>query len=416
MVDVMKNLVESQFAGLKSEFSSSELETRQKAFDFFKSRGLPTRKNEDWKYTSLQSLEKQPFELPQAEMSASDKTALNAALGEDFHHIVFFNGEFQSSFSSSIAGLKVETRKMADQDYDDSLMALNTAMSLKPISIKVEKGMTISKPVQLLFYSSAREPQISFPNVELEIGEGSVLTLIEDHAGSGPYASNIFLKVRALNSSRLNFVHCQEQDLKAIHIARTHFEIFGDAHIEALSFSVGAKLSRHTQKFSLLETNAFVRSLGIYVTAGEQHSDHTGTIDHVVGGCTSYQIYKGLLKDQSRAVFNGRVFIRKNSQKAFSEQQNKNLLLSNGAEIDSKPQLEIYADDVQARHGSTVGQINPEELFYLNSRGISKTKAISLLSFGFLSEILYQLSDDQILEWLKVKLQKALSDVYMGET
>jgi Fe-S cluster assembly protein SufD len=411
----MMPLIDSQFAGLKSKFSSGEIDSRQEAFDFFKSHGLPNRKQEDWKYTSLQTLEKQAFELPTADLSGQEKAKIESVLSNEFYHLVFFNGEFQSSLSSTVPGVKVETRKINSENFEDGLMALNWAMTTKPVSIKIEKRATITKPVQLVFYTSAESPLISFPNVEIELGEGSVLTLIEDHVGSGTYASNIFVRIKALDSSRLSYIHCQEQDRTALHIARTHFEIYKDAHVEALSFSVGAKLSRHTQKFSLLETSAFVRSLGLYVTQGDQHSDHTGLIDHVVGGCTSYQIYKGLLKDQSRAVFNGRVLIRKNSQKAFSEQSNKNLLLSNGAEIDSKPQLEIFADDVQARHGSTVGQINPEELFYLNSRGIPTAQALPLLSFGFLSEIIYQLSDDQIIGWLKQKLQAALADLYQGE-
>jgi Fe-S cluster assembly protein SufD len=408
----MSETFNSQFSGLIPKFLPAETESRQKAFDYFKQHGLPSRKNEEWKYTSLQVLEKNHYQLPKTEMSAADKMEINKLLHPDFFHIVFYNGELQTAMSANVPGLKVEAKRFTLDAYDDSLMALNSAMSLRPISMTVADETTISKPVQMLFYSSANEPVMSYPHVCVCVGERSVLTLLEDHAGHGPTATNAYLKITAEKNSHVTYVHCQEQDKSAVHIARTHFEIHKDAKVESLAFSVGAKLSRHTQKYMLQQPGAFVRSLGLYVATGDQHTDHTGTIDHVVGGCTSYQIYKGLIKDQSRGVFNGRVLIRKDSQKAFSEQSNKNLLLSNGAEVDSKPQLEIYADDVQARHGSTVGQLNPEEIFYLTSRAIPKDKAVPMLSFGFLSEILYQLSDDQVMNWLKTKLQIALADLY----
>lgn len=412
----MTDSITSQFSGFKSKLSASEASIRQGALDYFKEKGLPSRKNEDWKYTSLQYLENVNYVAPRTEITAEERNLIQNSLSSEFFHLIFFNGDFQADMSDAVPGLTIKPRDLMLNGFEDSLMALNWAMSLKPMLISVSPHTFIEKPVQLIFFSSAASPQMTYVNVDISVGEGSKVSLLESHAGQGAYVANAFVKVTAAPNSKVTYIHCQEQSLIATHIARTHFEIKKEAQVESLSISLGAHLSRHSQKFSLQETGAFVRSLGVYVTSQKQHSDHTGLIDHEVGGCTSYQIYKGLLKDQSRAVFSGKVLIRKDAQKAFSEQSNKNLLLTSGAEIDSKPQLEIYADDVQARHGSTVGQLNKEELFYLNSRGISADKAIPLLSFGFLSEILYQLEDQNIVSWLKTKLQKKLVDLQMEKT
>ena len=408
----MTQLFENRYNGLKNKFNSSEVPIRQQAFDFFKSQGLPTRKDENFKYTSLQFLTKSEFS---SATNSVEKylSKIKENLESHFYHLIFFNGVFQPQLSDQIPDLKIAPFALKADPFEDSLMALNWALSENPICLEVPDGKIVDKPVQILFYNASNAPTISFPHLQIIVGEKSRLTLIENYLGEGNSANNAFVKVTAKKSCHLTYVHCQEQDSQAYHLARTNFDIFQDAHVESLSFSTGALLARHSQKYSLKAPGAFVKSLGLYLVAGHQHSDHSGLIDHEVGHCTSYQTYKGLLKDESRAVFSGKVLIRKNSQKAFSEQSNKNLLLSNGAEVDSKPQLEIYADDVQARHGSTVGQLDPEQLFYLNSRGISSAKALPMLSYGFLSDVIYQIEDERVVKWLTPRLQKVLQDLHL---
>ena len=408
----MTQLFENRYNGLKNKFNSSEVPIRQQAFDFFKNQGLPTRKDENFKYTSLQFLTKSEFS---SATSSVEKylPKIKENLDSHFYHLVFFNGVFQPQLSDQIPHLKIAPFDLKADPFEDSLMALNWALSENPICLEVPDGKIVDKPVQILFYNASDAPTISFPHLQIIVGQKSRLTLVENYMGEGNSANNAFVKVIAKKSCHLTYVHYQEQDSRAYHLARTHFDIFQDAHVESLSFSAGALVARHSQKYSLKAQGAFVKSLGLYVVAGHQHSDHSGLIDHEVGHCTSYQTYKGLLKDESRAVFSGKVLIRKNSQKAFSEQSNKNLLLSNGAEVDSKPQLEIYADDVQARHGSTVGQLDPEQLFYLNSRGISSAKALPMLSYGFLSDVIYQIEDERVVKWLTPRLQKVLQDLHL---
>ncbi len=408
----MMQLFESRFDGLMGKVSKSEGPVRQQAFDDFKSQGVPTRKDENFKYTSLQFLTKSEFSVPHGDLQKY-LSEIKKNLDPNFYHLVFFNGLFQSDLSSQIPDLKIGPLDLKVEKYDDSLIALNWALTEYPMSLEVPAGKVVDKPVQILFYSASEAPGLSNPHLEIVVGEKSRITVIENYLGEGSSVTNAFVKVIAKNSCHLTYLHCQEQDLKAYHLARTQFEIHQKAHVETLSYSAGALVARHSQKFSLKGPDAFVKSLGLYVVADHQHSDHSGLIDHEVGACNSYQIYKGLLKDDSRAVFNGKVLIRKDSQKAFSEQSNKNLLLSNGAEVDSKPQLEIYADDVQARHGSTVGQLDPEQLFYLNSRGISSAKALPMLSYGFLSDVIYQIEDEKVVQWLTPRLQKVLKNIQL---
>ncbi len=404
----MIQLFENRFDGLKAKFSKDEVPIRQKAFDYFKSQGVPTRKDENFKYTSLQFLNKLEFSAQASSLQKYQPNIKNF-LEPNFYHLIFFNGVFQADLSSQIPDFKIGPLDLKADKYDDSLMALNWALTEYPIRLEVPSGKIVDKPVQILFYSAGAV--ISSPHLQLIVGEKSRITVVEHYAGEGTSVTNAFVSVVAKSASHLTYVHCQEQDSTAHHLARTQFEVYQDAHVETLSYSAGALVARHSQKISLKGQGAFVKSLGLYVVAEHQHSDHSGLIDHEVGACTSYQIYKGLLKDNSRAVFNGKVLIRKDSQKAFSEQSNKNLLLSNDAEVDSKPQLEIYADDVQARHGSTVGQLDPEQLFYLNSRGISSTKALPMLSYGFLSDVIYQIENEKVVQWLTPRLQKVLQNI-----
>ncbi|HEY1080271.1 MAG TPA: SufD family Fe-S cluster assembly protein, partial [Bdellovibrio sp.] len=154
--------------------------------------------------------------------------------------------------------------------------------------------------------------------------------------------------------------------------------------------------------------------LGVYAVQGSQHVDNTTLIDHAVGECNTTQLYKGILDGESRAVFCGKVLIRKDAQKANSAQLNNNLILNTKAEADSKPSLEIYADDVKAAHGSTVGQLNKEELFYLQSRAIPKAKAVPMLSYGFLSEVIYKLSDEKTQKWLSRHLDEVFNKLHLN--
>ncbi len=204
--------------------------------------------------------------------------------------------------------------------------------------------------------------------------------------------------------------HFQNESKQAYHISRTQIFLEEFANLHSYSHQSGAILGRNNLDVYHIGKNSTSVVDGTYLCSKNQVIDNHTKIDHVVGDCQSSQLYKGIIQDQARAVFNGQVVIRHGSQKASSEQLNKNLLLSSEAEVDSKPELAIYADDVKATHGSTIGQLNEEEIFYFESRAISRAKAIQLLSKGFIFEVAIKFAHPTILKWLQKNLEQIVKD------
>ena len=205
----------------------------------------------------------------------------------------------------------------------------------------------------------------------------------------------------------MNYIRIQEQGPAAIHIGRSRIYLEESSHLEAFSYATGASVCRHNLEVHCVGEQAFAQVNGLTLGSGSQHHDNRTLIDHAVGHCTTTQHYKSILDGQSRAVFNGQVLIREDAQKASSEQLNNNLVLSAQAEADTKPELMIYADDVKASHGSTVGQLNSDELFYFLSRAIPREKALEMLSLGFVQDLIDRLSNEQVRSWLSAQLLAA---------
>ena len=391
---------------------------REKALEFLNAKGLPTRKDEEWKYTSVKVLNDEAF-IPAGlnDLPPSHETmkAIQARLNMDFINIVFHNGIFNKTLSSVDklpAGAKFrEDKELSTQDFKDSFEALNTAYFTKNYTLEVSAESSVDKVVNFVFYSSLEGgPSLMVnPRVTLKIGPRASLKYLESYYGQNDakYFINPQVDVEVGNSGKLVAVRLQHDSTSAVNIGRTQFVLAKGAHLHSLVFSTGAMLSRHNLEMELRAPEAFAIIDGVYLTKGSQHVDNTTLIDHQVGACNTSQHYKGILADKSRAVFNGKVLIRHGALKANSEQLNNNLLLSREAEADSKPQLEVYADDVKAGHGSTVGQLNREELFYLESRAISPDIAIPMLSFGYASELIYKLESEELQNWLNKELREA---------
>lgn len=398
---------------------------REKARDFLKEKGLPTRKDEDWKYTSLKVLNEESF-LPAglAPQSPSHETlkAILAGLSPDFINIVFHNGVFNKTLSA-VEDLPegvtfTESTDLAPVEFKDSFDALNVAYATKKYSLKVLPEVAVDKVVNFVFYSSLEggAAVMIHPRVTLTVGERSSLKYLESYRGQkdARYFINPHVDVELRNAAKLVYVRLQEDSGQALNVGRTEFALLKDSRLHSLAFSTGAALSRHSLTASMKEPGAFAVVDGVYVTKGNQVVDNTTLIDHQVGACQTSQHYKGILADSSRAVFNGKVLIRPGAQKANSEQLNNNLLLSREAEADSKPQLEVYADDVKAGHGSTVGQLNREELFYLESRAISPEVAVPMMSFGYASELIYKLENEDLQKWLNKELREAFQGLQVA--
>lgn len=383
---------------------------QKRAWEFLSEKGLPTRQNEDWKYTSLKSLlEKNDFSLVPGE-SSLHRDQLSKLLGTDFINLVFVNGIFTPTLSQTLPdGITLGERSEDDQQQDsfaDGLDALHVLHRQKSYLIKVEKEESFSQVIHLLFWS---EGSFSSPSVRIEVGARSRVQFIETHSGSSENSAfcNPRTQIQVGDSAKLSFVRLQDEARSSLHVGKTKIALSSHAQLENFCFSTGAKLGRHTLELSLDGPGTSSQVNGIYVVTGDQHVDNNTLIDHKFPAGQSEQLYKGLLDGKSRAVFTGKVYIQRDAQKVNSSQLNNNLLLSRQAEVDSKPLLQIDADDVKATHGSTVGQMNQEELFYLLSRAIPRKKAIPLLSYGFLSEVILKLENEKTQSWLTKRLDQA---------
>ena len=411
------NLLSNYESFVKGHNVTSELNAlRQEAFNYASTKGLPTRKNEDWHYTSVRSLDELTYQVFTEEVSLShdELTEIKTHLNANFFNIVFVNGVLNKTLSSDLPSeIVVEEYNSIKGEFADAFDALNAAYLTKPLSLKVKKESSVDKPVNFVFYSLQKNNQavMVHPRIQLVVGERSSLTLLESYYGaaSEQYLVNSVLNVVVKDSATLKYARIQAESDEAFNIGRTVINLQKNSNLESLAFAIGAKIARHSLDIRLLEEGANAEILGVTAIQGKQHVDNTSVIDHVVGGCNTNQLYKGILDGDSKSAFTGTVVIQKNAQKANSAQLNNNLLLSSKAEADSRPCLNIYADDVKAAHGSTVGQLNAEELFYLQSRCISKEKAIPMLSYGFLSEVVYKFNNELVQKWLSHHLDKAFA-------
>lgn len=395
---------------------------RQAGYDYALAKGLPTRKDEEWHYTSVKPLSETAFApsaLNAVAPSHDTMTAIQKLLNPAFTNVVFFNGVLNKTLSAELpAGFSLRELSEFPNQFDDTFDALNGAYAEKPFVLSLAKETSVEKPVNFLFFTSnegAASVMVN-PRIHLNVGARSSVKILESHYGSAgaAYFANSVFDLHIGESAKVIYTRVQAESLNAINIGRTRITLDKHANLESLAFATGASLSRHTLDVVLKGPGSNSEVLGIYAVQGKQHVDNTTLIDHTVGECRTNQLYKGILDGQGRSAFCGKVLIEKDAQKADSAQLNNNLLLSDKAEADSKPSIVVHADDVKAAHGSTVGQLNREELFYLLSRAIPKDKAIAMLSYGFLSEVIYKISDDAIQAWLTRHLDEAFSRLHLS--
>ncbi len=397
---------------------------RESAFDRFEQLGFPNTHQEDWKYTSVAPIEKlefQPFiEDPSQGLAGETSLVEQLSYPETRQsQLVFANGRFRPELSdltalpSGIVVLELSDA-LRDERYSDlirqhlarhadynadAFTALNTAFLSSGAFLLVSKGAVVNRPVHLLFVSDERATgSVCFPRVLVVAQADSSATLIESHSSSfdSTYWTNAVVELVLEDNARLKHYKLQHESTEAFHIATTTANLGPNSVLESTSITLGAKLSRHAINVRLDHEGSQCHVDGLYILGEGQHADTHSLIDHLLPRCTSRQLYKGILDGKSRAVFNGKVFVHKHAQQTDAQQTNRNLLLSNDARVDTKPQLEIFADDVKCAHGATVGQLEEEELFYLISRGLHRELAQNLLTFGFAEEVIDKIKIESI--------------------
>ena len=393
---------------------------RENAMARFEDVGFPTVKDEEWKYTNVATIARTDFSLWQP----SDTNTAKLELG-DFgleetrdSQLVFVNGVFRAELSSVTGLAEVAAGDLSlainDERYSEvarthlarhadvetnGFVALNTAFTSQGAFVYIPKGVAVKSPLHLLFLTDPSfKNKASFPRVLVVAEENSEVTLIENYLSTheAPYFTNAVVEVVLKSGARVEHYKVQRESTEAFHIATTAADLGANSSYNATTITFGAQLSRHDIQVTMDNEGAECWVDGLYLVAGNQHTDTHSVIDHRKPHCTSHQLYKGILDGQSRAVFNGKIFVRHDAQKTDAMQTNKNLLLSNEARVDTKPQLEILADDVKCAHGAAVGQIDDEELFYLKARGIHPDLARNLLTYGFAEEVIDKIKIDSI--------------------
>ncbi len=407
---------------------------RESAFDRFEQLGFPTTDEEEWKYTNVAPLTKVNFDpLPSdgARTPSFDAARLKSFTYEEARasRLVFVNGSYRQELSSLEAlpeGVVVSDlqRALADVRYEKILReqlargadynqsgfaALNTAFLGSGALLQIPQGVQVEAPLHVLFLSDGQEasPAASFPRLLIVCERDSAATVIESYAATvedAVYLTNAVVEVVLADNARLEHYKVQNESPRAFHIATTTAELGRSSSFNTTTITLGAQLSRHDIRVLLDSEGAECSVDGLYIVGTGQHADTHSLIDHRQPHCTSHQLYKGILDGKSRAVFNGKVFVREGAQQTDARQTNRNLLLSNEARVDTKPQLEIFADDVKCAHGATVGQLEDEELFYLASRGLHPDIARNLLTYGFAEEVIERIK----VESIKAQLDEAV--------
>lgn len=370
---------------------------------------LPNRKNEDWLYTSLKSLETVQFENPTVQSSSDQlREHLSSQLMPGALAIVFVNGEFSKDLSTDLAELpeglswlKAENKSVTKS----TLTELRHQGSYQSYQLQLSSEQSLSRPVQVHSVVTGSKALSQF-EVAVKIGQRSKMILLKSSSSLGSQnLQNIKLEADIQEAAVLEFVDLQDLDLQSFSLSETNFVVSKFAKLESLCCSIGSKLSRSELSLQIIGNEASAQVHGLSMGSGTQHHDHHTLIDHQVGGSQSEQFYKSVLNHKARSVFTGKVQIHKAAQKASSDQLNRNLLLSREAQADSRPQLEVLADDVKATHGSTVGQLQEEEIFYFQSRGISRRQAIEILSLGFVEDLVFRISNSELQKFVQKRVR-----------
>lgn len=425
-------------ASYVSAFTRSEIElagigpqwlrdVRRAAIDSFTGLGFPTTRNEEWKSTNLAGVTSIPFEQTSRDHDSIRAEELIRSLPCGRNRLVFVNGSYTPELSSPSAGNLIigslrealqQGRPLLEQHlsrYADyrahPFIALNTAFLGDGALVYVPARAIVEEPIHLVHITTAgSHPLVSHSRNLIVLEERSQASLIETYIGAAapvsenPYFTNAVTEIVGADGAVLDHYKLQMESEGSFHIATVQMVQSRGCHIRSHSFSFGAALAR-TEVNTILSEGSDCTLNGLYVVGGNQHVDTRTSIDHAQPHGTSHELYKGILDERSSAVFNGRIIVRKDAQKTDAKQTNKNLVLSEGSTINTKPELQIHADDVRCTHGATIGQLDNESLFYLRSRGIGREQAREILIAAFAREVV----DGVHVESLRTYLEEMLA-------
>lgn len=393
---------------------------RQQAMQTWQASPWPTRKTEHWKYTPLMPLQKEGFQQWAQAVEGWQQDVDFIAV--DATRLVFVNGVFDAEASSPLSAEVVQFSQATDAQQqiiqqhlgkvvegERHLFAtLSNAVVADGVLIHIPRNAVLEKPVYLVHVSTPEaQPAVAQQRVLVVLEEGARGELIE-HFVSTAAAQNGFVnsltEIVVGDNADLQHYRLNVEEENLLHIGGVHVNLFRNARMRGFTLAQGSRLKRIDYQISHRGQGADLNLQGLYLPRNNQMVDYHTNIRHCVPHCTSSEVFRGIIADSARAIFNGRIHIYPDAQKTLAELSNRNLLTSNKAEVDTKPELEIYADDVKCAHGATVSQLNDEALFYLQSRGVQRKEAEVMMSFGFINELLQEVKEPAVQDYLLPRL------------
>ena len=410
------------------DLSSSVHEIRTESLKHFEENGFPSKKDEAWKYTSLAKLIKNDYSIfPKEETTIELKDVKKYFLFEiDTYKIVFIDGVYSPFLSDTThdgidvcllsAALSKDKYKETITTYfntiakkDDNLTALNTSFTKEGAYIFIPKSVVAEKPIQILHFATGKQgPILLQPRNLIVVEENAQVQIVERHQSLVPHQimSNSVTEIFAAKKAVIDYYKVQNDLDEASLIDNTYVAQKTKSNVSVHTFSFGGKLTRNNLNF--YQKGEYIDSImkGVTIIGDQQHVDHFTLVDHAQPNCESHQDYKGIYSDKSVGVFNGKIYVNRIAQKTNAFQKNNNILLDDTATINTKPQLEIFADDVKCSHGCTIGQLDEDALFYLRSRGIPKKEAKGLLTYAFANNVLESVK----IPTLKARINKLIAN------
>ncbi|MFN2637341.1 MAG: Fe-S cluster assembly protein SufD [Gemmatimonadaceae bacterium] len=396
------------------------LSLRQQGMARFEALGYPTTKNEDWHFTSVAPISEKVFR--RAMVSAKGVSSEGSTAGivapadlkpfnfgqQQWHTLVFVNGEFSEDLSSYAGlgnGIRVSSLSRAIRSnigrpqrhlakiavFDNhAFTALNTAFIRDGAFVELQANTVVDEPIHLVFVSQGYGRAVAHPRNLIVAAPNSRAAIVESYVSisDNVYFTNAVTEISVGDGAHIDHYKIQRESEKSFHVGTVQVRQARDSQFHSFSFAVGGQLARTNIYTSLDGDGATCTLNGLYLTDGTQHIDNQTSIEHIAPNCPSHEVYKGVLDGRSHGVFNGKVYVHPEAQKTDGKQSNNNLLLSPSARVDTKPQLEIFADDVKCTHGATVGRLDEMAMFYLNSRGIGPETARTLLTYAFAADVL----------------------------
>lgn len=411
--------------------------TSDRGRDHWLARPLPTRKSEQWKYTPLRALSEGDFlRVAEPVTSASDEVATLAGALPDTCVLVFVNGQYSKALSSEALPTGINCTLFSDADTSQQqtiatllgnivdtekhpFAALSDAVCDEGLLIEVAADQRVEQVLEICHISLPQaQPFTSQQRVLIKADRGAEASIVERYA-SNTSRQNSFLnsltEIHLADGARLNHVYLDMAGEDALHIGGVHVELARDAHFGGFQFGLGGVLQRLDIHVHHRVGGSHCEMGGVYLPNRAQLVDFHSCIEHEAPHCTTNEVYRGIVGDSANAVFNGRIHIHPQAQKTNADLSNKNLLTSPNAQVNTKPELEIYADDVKCSHGATVAQLDEKSLYYLRSRGLDRRSAVMMLSYGFIAEVMAQMPLPALKDALQPILERAISEEFHFE-